>query len=72
VSFFQNGRKVFESEPLQNSQFAAERLRTIPLEFQLALENIEPGAYTCQITVMDEHGRKFAFRRTPLVVLPAS
>jgi hypothetical protein len=31
---------------------------------------MKPGRYTCQVNVIDEVGRKFAFTRAPLVVLP--
>jgi hypothetical protein len=33
--------------------------------------NLAPGDYTCQINVIDELGRKFAFPRTTLAILPA-
>lgn len=70
VSFFRGGRKVFESEPLHVTDGYSRDRRSVPVEFQLPLKAMEPGRYICQLNVVDELGRKFAFRRAPLVLLP--
>ena len=70
VSFFRDGKKAFESEPLRVSAMAHERRRTVPVEFQVPLSELSPGEYVCQVNAVDEFGQKFAFRRAPLVVLP--
>ena len=41
------------------------------LEVALNGEVLAAGRYTCQINLIDETGRKFAFQRTEIVVLPA-
>jgi hypothetical protein len=41
-----------------------------PFQFQATLAKLTPGRYTCQVNVVDELGRKFAFARTPVVVTP--
>ena len=43
-------------------------LEAVPVQFQVPLKDLAPGRYICQINVVDEVGRKFAFPRTPLVV----
>ena len=68
LSFFRGGAKAFESAPLRRS--TASRPNTLPFEFQVPLAQMKPGRYTCQVNVIDEVGRKFAFTRAPLVVLP--
>ncbi len=70
VSFFRDGRKAFESEPLRVTDGFSRDRRSVPVEFQLPLASLKPGRYICQLNVVDELGRKFAFRRSPLVLLP--
>ncbi len=43
---------------------------TLPIEFQAPLAQLASGRYTCQINLIDETGRKFAFQRTDIIVLP--
>jgi len=68
--FNQKGAKAFEVGPLNESEVAATRPETVPVKFQVPLKDLAPGRYTCQINVVDEVGRKFAFPRAPLVVVP--
>ncbi|MBI1356361.1 MAG: VWA domain-containing protein [Acidobacteria bacterium] len=69
VSFFQGATKAFESAPLRVDGFSKQR-GSVGVELQLALADLAPGRYDCQVSVIDELGRKFAFRRAPIVVLP--
>jgi VWFA-related protein len=68
--FNQKGAKAFEIGPLSESQVASTRPEAVPVKFQVPLKDLAPGRYTCQINVVDEVGRKFAFPRAPLVVVP--
>lgn len=68
VSFFRRDQKVFESSALRVT--AAEKNPAVPLELDLPLNTLPAGRYLCQLNVIDETGRKFAFRRTPLVIVP--
>jgi hypothetical protein len=68
--FNQKGAKAFEVGPLAESQIASTRPETVPVKFQVPLKDLAPGRYVCQINVVDEVGRKFAFPRAPLVVVP--
>jgi VWFA-related protein len=70
LSFYQGRVKAFESAPVRLTQLAASRSSTLPIQFQLPLAKLGPGKYTCQVSVVDELGRKFSFARTPLVLLP--
>jgi hypothetical protein len=62
------GAKAFEVGPLDETQLAATRPETVPVQFQIPLKDLAPGRYVSQINVVDEVGRKFAFPRSPLVV----
>ena len=66
--FNHKGAKAFEVGPLEATQLASTRPEAVPVQFQIPLKDLAPGRYTCQINVVDEVGRKFAFPRTPLVI----
>jgi VWFA-related protein len=68
--FNQKGVKAFEIGPLDETQLAPTRPETVPVKFQIPLKELAPGRYMCQINVIDEVDRKFAFPRVPLVVVP--
>ena len=70
VSFFLGDKKAFESPSVRLSDLAKTRRATLPLQFQVPLAKLLPGQYTCQINIVDEIGRKFAFPRSSVVVLP--
>jgi hypothetical protein len=66
--FNQKGQKAFESSPIKATQVAATRPNAVPVQMQVPLSALAPGRYRCQINVMDEVGRKFAFPSSVLVV----
>jgi VWFA-related protein len=67
---FHGGRKAFESAPLRVAQTAQGRSGVVAFQFQAQLAKLAPGRYTSQLNVVDEEGRKFAFARSPLIILP--
>jgi hypothetical protein len=66
--FNQKGAKAFEAGPLKATELAVTRPNAVPVQLQVPLKGLAPGRYTCQINVIDEIGRKFAFPRTAMVV----
>ncbi len=70
LSIFHGNTKAYESAPVRVTRFAASRPQTVTVQFQLPLARLHAGRYTCQINVVDEVGRKFAFARSPLVLMP--
>jgi VWFA-related protein len=71
LTFFRGKRKAFESAPVQLSGVYPNRYATLPIQFQVPLQNLAPGDYVCQLNIVDQVGRKFAFPRSRIVVLPA-
>jgi VWFA-related protein len=67
--FTSKGAKAFEIGPIAATQLVSTRPEAVPVQVQVPLKNMAPGRYVCQINVVDELGRKFAFRRAPLIVL---
>jgi VWFA-related protein len=70
LSFYRGKVKAFETPPVRLSDLAPKRASTLQVKFQVPLDKFEPGRYTCQVTVVDELGKKFAFSRGLLAVLP--
>ena len=60
--------KTFEVGPLDATQLGATRPEAVPVQVQIPLKDIARGEYICQINVVDEVGRKFAFPRARIVV----
>lgn len=71
LALYAGNRKVLETPPVRVNRPDAKRTSVIPLHLNVPLKNLEPGKYVCQINVIDELGRKFAFPRTPVVLLGA-
>jgi VWFA-related protein len=72
LSFYRGKTKSFESDPVRLDSFMAKRGQTVPVRFQAPLAKLATGRYTCQISLIDETGRRFAFHRADIVVLPAA
>ncbi len=69
VTFYRGQTKVFETPPRAVSDGLNNRLKTMPLRFDLALDQLPPGAYNCQVTVLDPSGQKAAFWQAPIVIV---
>ena len=72
LALYQGGQKVLETQAVRAMRPDAKREGTVPLSLNAQTSGLKPGEYVCQVNVIDELGRKFAFPRTSLVVLPAS
>jgi hypothetical protein len=71
MALYQGGQKILETQPVRAMRPEAKREGTIPLNLNVQTSGLKPGEYICQVNVIDELGRKFAFPRTSLVILPA-
>jgi hypothetical protein len=60
--------KTFEVGPVEATQLAATRPEAVPVQIEIPLKDVTRGEYVCQINVVDEVGRKFAFPRAPIIV----
>jgi len=70
LSIFRGRAKAFETPAVHAGEPRAGRQATVPIEFQVALDKLPLGRYTCQVSVVDEIGKRFAFSRSALVILP--
>ena len=70
VSFYRAQTKAFETQPIEVTGGLNNRLKTMPLSFSIALSQLAPGKYDCQVTVLDPTGQKGAFWQAPVMLVP--
>jgi VWFA-related protein len=70
VSFFRGKTKAFETAPLQITEGLNPKSKAVPLKFSVPLEKLQPGRYTCQVSVVNPAVQRFAVWRSPVVLLP--
>jgi hypothetical protein len=69
LALYKDNRKVFESAAVRANRLSETRAGTLPVWLQVPVSDIQPGKYDCQVNLIDQFGRKFAFPRTSLAVL---
>lgn len=69
VGLYQGDKKVFESAPVRATRLSTRGDGIVPVRIEAALPALKPGKYTCQVNVIDEFGKKFAFPRTALAIV---
>ncbi|HUE20620.1 MAG TPA: VWA domain-containing protein [Bryobacteraceae bacterium] len=70
VSLYAGQKKAFETQPVEVQAGASNRLKTMPIQFDIALSGLPPGKYDCQVTVLNPTGQKAAFWQAPIVLAP--
>jgi VWFA-related protein len=70
VSLYSGRNRVFQSEPLKVLAGAANRLKTMPLQFSIPLKDLPAGSFDFQVTVLNPQAQKSTFWRAPVVVIP--
>jgi VWFA-related protein len=70
VSFYHGQTKVFETQPVEVADGLNNQLRTMPLSFSVALGQLPPGKYDCQVTVLNPTGQKGTFWSAPVILVP--
>jgi len=69
VSFFQNGTKVYETQPQEVTPPSNTKLQMAPLNFTIDLSTLAAGKYDCQVTVLDPSGGKGSFWQAPIMLV---
>jgi VWFA-related protein len=70
VELLQGARKALTSMPERQEKMTPNRPGVTSFSFQMPLAKLAAGQYTAQINVIDEAGKRFAFPRSAIVVLP--
>ena len=69
LAFYRNGEKVSETPAVHLSRDAAQRDAVLPVRFEVPLKGLPAGRYVCQVNLIDEAGRKFAFPRGEFAIV---
>jgi VWFA-related protein len=70
VSFYRGKVKAFETAPLKITAGLNAKSKAVPVSFSVPLGKLQPGRYTCQVSVLNPSEQKFAMWRSPMVLLP--
>jgi hypothetical protein len=70
VSFYRGKVKAFETAPLQVTEGLNKTSKALPVRFSVPMAKLQPGRYTCQVSVLDPTAKKFAFWRAAMVLVP--
>ena len=70
VSFYRGKVKAFETAPLKITDGLNPKSKAVPVRFSVPLAKLQPGRYTCQVSVLQPAAQKFAVWRSPVVLLP--
>jgi hypothetical protein len=70
VSLYRGQTKVFETRPIEVKDSLNNRVKTMALQFNIALNALRPGKYDCQVTLLDPGAQKAQFWQAPIVLVP--
>jgi hypothetical protein len=70
VTFYHGQNKTFETRPIEVQEALNNRLKTMPVQFDIRLDKLAPGRYDCQVSVLNPIGQKVAFWQAPILVVP--
>lgn len=70
VSFYSGQSKVFETQPMAVTSASTSRLGAVPLSFSIGLNQLPPGRYECQVTILDPAEGKGTFWQAPIMLVP--
>jgi hypothetical protein len=69
VTFYQGETKAFETAPIPITEGLHERSKAVPIRISVPLQDLWPGRYDCQVTVLEPTSQKVAFWRAPVVMV---
>ena len=70
VSFYRGQTKAFETQPMELVEAWNNRIRTVPISFSIDLNQLSPGQYDCQVTVLNPTSQKGMFWQAPVMLVP--
>jgi VWFA-related protein len=70
IEFLHSGEKAFETPLVQATQVNEPTRDAIAFQFDVALSQLKPGQYTCQVNVIDDTAGSFTFPRTAILIRP--
>src|SRR5947209_16058116 len=61
VSFYRGKVKAFETAPVEIKEGLDLKSKALPVRFIVPLGMLQPGRYTCQVSILDPGAQKFSF-----------
>jgi len=72
VQFIQSDVKVYESKPVVATEVNMPQRKAVIFQFDLPLQTLKPGFYTCQVNIVDDVAGNYAFPRWAMLIKEAS
>ena len=70
IEFLSGGVKVYETPLVEAKTINIPERGAVAFQFDVPLTQLKPGAYVCQVTVVDDAGGSFSFPRMAMIVQP--
>ncbi|RXS98144.1 VWA domain-containing protein [Silvibacterium dinghuense] len=68
IEFLKDGAKSFETPLVEASSVNVPNRDAVAFQFDVPLNGLKPGLYTCQVNVIDDAGGSFSFPRTAVLI----
>lgn len=72
IEFLNGSAKAFETPLIEATQLNEPTRNAIAFQFDVPLDKLQPGQYTCQINVIDDAAGAFTFPRTAILIHPSA
>ena len=72
IEFLSGGTKVYETPLVEAKTVTVANRNAVEFQFDVALAQLTPGNYVCQVNVIDDAGGSFTFPRMALLVKPGA
>ncbi len=72
IEFLSDGVKVYETPLVEAKTINTPERGAVAFQFDVPLAQLKPGAYVCQINVIDDAGGSFSFPRMAMLVQPGA
>jgi len=72
IEFLNGGTKSFETPLIEANSINIPGRDAVAFQFDVPLNSLKPGLYTCQVNVIDDAGGSFSFPRTAVLIREAA
>ena len=72
IEFLSGGVKVYETPLVEAKTINVAARNAVEFQFDVALAQLRPGNYVCQVNVIDDAGGRFTFPRVALLLKPGA
>ncbi|MGD0442785.1 MAG: VWA domain-containing protein, partial [Edaphobacter sp.] len=72
IEFLSGGVKVYETPLVEAKVVNIPERGAVAFQFDVPLTQLKPGAYVCQVNVIDDAGGSFSFPRMAMLVQPGA